>query len=391
MKQLICKKNKKIGAITTKVLSFFYNTQKNVYPILYEKMKYIVVVDFPMIGDLVMGLPFYKTLRNNCPQAHITLICQKWAGNLMREQGTVDEIIEFDGRRNLHDPVKLIKHYREFKNAIKLANNRKYDLAIEPRGDIRNIFFMRHIRSKEYVSFNYSGGECLLSRVLIPDESISHAIDDKLNVLEQLGMNVKNEDRIPTLRLPDFIFNEANNYLKKIGVTKDNFLIAINPGASNEIKKWKYFPKLVDRISPELDSKSVILAFGVESDRKTLNDIKNTAEKNGIRAVVVIEELLLYIAILSKCNCMLCNESSAGHLAASFNIPVVVLFGPYEPSFGIPRSNNKVIALSKSFDCKPCFKPNCEFQNRCINAISVDEVEAAFIKICKNLQEKKKE
>lgn len=381
MKKLVSDKHRVIGSITTKFLSLFYRTKKKNTPVLFESLKNILVVDFFMIGDLVMGIPFYKTLRKQCPNAHITLVCQKWAGDIMREQETIDEIIEFDGKKILHDPIELIKNYSLFKRVVDLANRKKYDIAIEPRGDIRNIFLMRHINSEEYVSFNYSGGECMLSRVLIPDENIRHILDDKLNVLEQLGVKIEDKDRIPSLIIPDKLQKEAYEYISRLGINNGKRIIAINPGASLDIKRWKHFPELVEKICKKYGNEVVILSFGVEADKEILTDIVDIAKKNGVKAAVVIEKLPLYISLLSRCHYMLCNDSSAGHLAASFNIPVLVIFGPVEPDFAEPKSWNTVAVISKERNCKPCFMSNCPFGNECIEDITVEEVEDVFAQI----------
>lgn len=376
MKTLISEKHKKIGNITTKILSLVYRTKKNETPISFDQYKNILVVDFFMIGDLVMGIPFYKTLRKNCPNATITLMCQKWAGDIMRVQETVDEIIEMDGKTILHDPVSLLKHYKLFKCAIRTANKKEYDIAIEPRGDIRNIFLMRHIHCKEYISFNYSGGECMLSRVLIPDENIVHVLDDKLNVLEQLGMKIETADRTPNLQISSQMEKEADNYLRKLGIREEQ-IIAINPGASLDIKKWKHFPEFVDKICKTRNN-MVILAFGVEEDRGILEKIVEVARNNEIKAYIVIEKLPLYIALISRCYYMVCNDSSAGHLAAAFNIPVLIIFGPVAPKFAVPKSKNSVVVVSKNMNCKPCFMSNCPYGNECIKSITVNEVVDAF-------------
>ena len=392
MKKLVNDKRKKIGRVLSRILSFFYHTEKKDDTISFYNLKNIIIVDFFMIGDLVMGIPFYKILRKQCPNASITLVCQKWSGEIIGWQNLVDEIIEFDGKKVLHDPFALVSNFSLFRKTIRSANKKKYDLAIEPRGDIRNIFFMRHIASNEYVSFNYSGGECMLSRVLIPNPKIDHVLDDKLNVLEQLGLKIAKNERVPNLKIPRNLQQETIEYLNGLGISDSDILIAINPGASLKIKQWKKFPELVQTIcnkfSTDHENNVVFLVFGVEDDRTIIEEIVNIVKKNGIRGFVVIENLALYISLISRCHCMLCNDSSAGHIAASFNIPVVVIFGPVEPSFAEPRSNNIVTSISKSMNCKPCFMSQCPYDNRCIENITVKEVKSAFDNIWNILKKK---
>ena len=78
--------------------------------------------------------------------------------------------------------------------------------------------------------------------------------------------------------------------------------------------------------------------------------------------------------MLNASNLLICNDSGAGHLAAAYNIPVLVIFGKADPQAVKPLGNN-VSIISHELDCKPCNQHICPLgTNECIKNITVDEV-----------------
>ena len=67
------------------------------------------------------------------------------------------------------------------------------------------------------------------------------------------------------------------------------------------------------------------------------------------------------------------------HIAASFGIPTVSLFGPtrdYETSQWLNQSS---IIIKKNLDCQPCMKRTCPLlHHNCMKLIETDEVVKAL-------------
>ena len=91
--------------------------------------------------------------------------------------------------------------------------------------------------------------------------------------------------------------------------------------------------------------------------------------------VFVYEDIRTYIQRVAVCDLMICNDSSAGHIAAAYGIEVHVIFGPVLPELAKPYSEAKVhIYENKDVLCRPCNIRGCEHQKECLKSISVDQV-----------------
>ena len=73
------------------------------------------------------------------------------------------------------------------------------------------------------------------------------------------------------------------------------------------------------------------------------------------------------------------GDSGPMHIAASFQIPTIALFGPTHDHETSQWMNQKSIIVKKSLDCQPCMKRNCPlFHHNCMKMIEVSDVLKAF-------------
>ena len=88
--------------------------------------------------------------------------------------------------------------------------------------------------------------------------------------------------------------------------------------------------------------------------------------------------------MITVVDAMICNDSSAGHIANAYRIPTTVIYGPVNPE-GIRPYNNKTAILnciSIPLDCKPCYKtetcPKGTYD--CFNKINVEDLSNIVLK-----------
>jgi heptosyltransferase-2 len=62
------------------------------------------------------------------------------------------------------------------------------------------------------------------------------------------------------------------------------------------------------------------------------------------------------------------------HVATAVGTPVVALFGSTDPSVTGPWGDGHVV-VRKDVPCSPCLKRVCPTDHRCMELITVDEVE----------------
>jgi heptosyltransferase-2 len=122
-----------------------------------------------------------------------------------------------------------------------------------------------------------------------------------------------------------------------------------------------------------------ILVFGGKRDTGVVGDLIRKINPSPIIAVGTTD-LRESMALLARCNLLVCNDSGIMHLAAAMQVPLVALFGPQSPDkFGPWGEQCRVIY--KRFPCSPCkqkffeeCKPSPRMKPACVEEITVNEV-----------------
>jgi ADP-heptose:LPS heptosyltransferase len=83
------------------------------------------------------------------------------------------------------------------------------------------------------------------------------------------------------------------------------------------------------------------------------------------------------VDLCARAELVVANDSGVAHLASSLaGAPTVVLFGPGDPAYIMPRGPN-VVAARVSIPCSPCEKARCRAPcgyQRCLRDLSLDSV-----------------
>lgn len=357
------------------VLSLIYHTPKDDSPLDFSIIKNILIIDPNMIGDMVMLEPVLRIIKANIPEAKITLVCSKWAETIFRNENLVDKYVfvtkpAFTNQWTNKD-YKIILN-----NALTEINKITYDLALEPRGDLRYIYFMSKCKARRKISYNYTGGECLLTDVIIPSDRVEHLLDDKLYFLEQLNFKFNELDRYPKLHLSSDDI-EGNQQFLLDNQFEGKYVVGIHPGASLKIKQWKHYPELTRRIIGTYKNCAIILFEG-PGEKEIVDKVVNEIDGCIVPVVRSKTDISTYMRLLALCNLVICNDSGAGHIAAAYGDRVITIFGPVLPSLAKPYGENVVAVSDDSFGCKPCISSECYRNCECIDSISVDDVFEAF-------------
>ena len=158
---------------------------------------------------------------------------------------------------------------------------------------------------------------------------------------------------------------------------KSSRVIGINPGASyGSAKRW--YPEQFAKIAIELSGRFDIIIFGGEDEKVFADKIENFLLKENIHnyknlaGKTSIPELINYI---SNLDIFITGDSGPMHLAASFKIPTVAIFGPTNDDETSQWMNQKSVVIKKNLDCQPCMKRICPLQHHnCMKLIDSKDI-----------------
>lgn len=366
------------------VLSVFFHEQlkKKVaaQPLNIPDMESILVIEAGRIGDIVMSIPFLKTLRRNAPAAKITVVCGRWAEAVLKGQGLADRLIFMDTEA-FASPLAMLKRHRKLRQTLRQVNTKQYDLALEPRGDLRYLFFLHVCHAHRKAGYRYTGGEYLLTDVLLPPQKTVHLVEERLYFAKQAGCRLYRADRYPQLSLNAAQKEENKAFIRRHGL-EGKRIIGIHPGAGLQIKQWDGFEELAARLARD-SGRRAFLVFEGPGETEAAEKTAKAVRAHGAQAVVIRTGLARYMQRLALCHAVICNDSSAGHLARAYGVTVFVIFGPVEPAFARPYAKDRVYVFSDdSLPCKPCFRTACPARygsGTCLKKITVRQVYETYL------------
>ena len=141
----------KIQCINFSILQDFKPIQKK-YDIKNIKVKTILVTEYHRIGDVIIIAPILESIRSRFPGAKIILICNESAKELAEKFKLADKVFGVsvpwtNWRWSVFEWYKI----KTFANTLNLLN---IDLAIDFKGDLRNLWFFWSTYPK--VSYGYN-------------------------------------------------------------------------------------------------------------------------------------------------------------------------------------------------------------------------------------------
>lgn len=324
-----------------------------------------IVVRMPnWLGDAVMATPVLQDLKTHFPKAHIAVLASDPIANLLSQNPAISEFLTFS--RN----SKVKK--QEARRITTELSKKEFDLGLLLTGSFSSAWQFYKAGIPLRLGFKNHFRAPLLTHALpLPENwETEHLVTSYKLLLGPLHIAVSNTK--PNLYVSDQEKKRALEILKEHNISKDELLIGINPGAAyGSAKCW--LPERFKKVTAELlrDPKKRIIYFGDATTKPLVDDICKdfTHSVTNLAAKTNLREL---IALISKCNCFLTNDSGPMHVASAVNAPLVAIFGSTNEIKTGPYAGGQVI--HKHVPCSPCYLRKCPIDFRCMTSITVNEV-----------------
>jgi glycosyltransferase involved in cell wall biosynthesis len=213
-----------------------------------RKKKNILVIKFGAIGDVILIVPSLRVLRNNFPDAHISVLIGPDSKHILKNCPYIDELILYDrkGRdKGLKGLLKTsgILRRRNFDMSVDFQNNRTSH-AISWLGAIPERFGYNNGKGK--LSFCVNKGIKYLDIKATP-------LAEQFRILKSMKINTSGASTYLEIWPSKEDFSYVDNLLKNAWVNSSQALVGINIGSSPrwETKRWplKKFAKLSDMLA----------------------------------------------------------------------------------------------------------------------------------------------
>src|SRR5258708_2791127 len=310
----------------------------------------ILVVEYWNLGDLAILVPFLRNLRARFPRAKISLLVNASLKTFLEGQELVDEFIpvrvpwaQHFSRWKKYNPLSV--HWISFTRTILGIRKRQFDWGISGRMDVRDNFLLWLSGAARRIGYGLGGGGFLLTDRVAPDLPRPHRADIWLHLLDAAAKPPHRDLSGFHLGSADFV--SAESFLRERGISSGAFLICVHPGARIAVRRWgnEQLAEVARHILKENDAH--ILWFSDPGDPSDAPRFE--------RCHALSLEFRSFLAVLSLCRLLICNDSGPMHLAGLLGVPVVAVFGAQKTQWVGPRGAADRVVVQAGFWCPPVF------------------------------------
>ena len=279
----------------------------------------ILVIQVKRIGDLVVSAPLTAALRQQRPDAHITLLARGVAGKLASQIPGVDTcLVLTTGHLNLGIWWRLL--------------HQRFDLVLDLSANDRSAFATLVSWAKTRATFakwQKPGLRGRLYNVAQPGAILKrHMTDFYLGIVESVGLQAQ---RVPAaLIVPDRDHGPCQAVATRVDEWKRSGrrLAVLHPGTAEANKYWQpqRWAAVIDHLAQQHDCIIVISRGNDPAELAHIAEIKALLHQPvDFDDFLTLREL---VVVLHDCDIALGVDTGAMHVAASFEKSQVVLFGP---------------------------------------------------------------
>jgi heptosyltransferase-2 len=326
------------------------------------------------VGDVVMATPTFRCLRQNYPDARLIGLIRGYARGVVEDGPWFDELIEIDDKTS-----------RGFFNLVYQIRRLKPELAVILPNSFRSALIARLGGVKKIYGYRRSGRSALMNGGPAPQRAANRITpvpmaDYYLEICHWMNLT-NNQDKKPRLYVSDPLQSVGNQFLERYGISSEDMVIGINPGAKYGASKcWppEYFARLAELLTQRWNCKLMLFigpgeeAIGQTIVQQSKAKIINTGPDN--------VDLALLKPLIHRCRILVTNDTGPRHYAVAFGIPVVVIMGPTDPRY-THANLEKTTVLRQQLDCSPCHLKECPLDHSCMREISPEAVLQAAEKL----------
>ncbi len=297
-----------------------------------EAFKKIIVARTDKIGDVVLSLPVFATLKKCFPGSQTIALVSDYTVDLARSSPHISEVMTYNPNESIMKTVKRIK-----------GAGAEVIVVLYPRFKIAAAGFLAGVPVR--IGTAYRWYSFLFNRKVHEHRKAStkNEAEYNLTLVEELGCKEKFLDT--TLNINKSALNKVEEFLSHNCLAR---FVVVHPGSGGSSIEWSAdnFREVVKNVADKRGWNVVVT--GTEDERflcrKISEGIGNAVNTAGRFSI------LEFMALLSKSELFISNSTGPLHVAAAVGTPVIGLFPnnrPMTPVRWSPLTDRKIILTPK--------------------------------------------
>lgn len=316
----------------------------------------ILVVRTDRIGDVVLSLPVFASLRRALPTAHICALTRSYTRDLLTGRDDVNEVISFDSDTS-HIPLK---DFPRLLHAIKLKD---FDVAVL----LYSNFTVSALTALAGIPKRI-GPATKLAQIFLNNritqrrsKSKKHEADHNLELLKPLGIDVIRESKIPVPAGVEKLFARKTK----------RPLIGIHPGSGGSARNWPE-EKYIELVNELSTAGCDIVITGSQREQKLVERIVNKVN-GAVTTYIGTSGIKGLISALAEFDVFIAPSTGPLHIASAVGVPVIGIYCPISvclPSRWGPIGAHDTALAPNVSECEKCIKEECKEWD-CMDKIKV--------------------
>ena len=297
--------------------------------------KKILIIRPSALGDVCRTVPVLAAIRARFPDAQIDWLVQdSFAGSIVHHPA-LNNVIEFP-RKTLSKQLRK-GHIRPLIHWLRTLRAPRYDLVIDAQGLLRSAFFAFISGAKERYGYRNAqelGWIFYTRRIDAPKNG--HTVDRMLALAEGIGCDISK---------PDLRLFTGPDELSEVVIEYPDPYIVLAPTSRWGSKRWpvERFVELAESLAKR-GTHRVILVGGPGERLQCAPLVELAREHPHITDRIGSTSITQLMALISRADLVVANDSAALHMAVGFGRKIVALFGPTDASLVGPyRRDDSVI------------------------------------------------
>lgn len=327
-----------------------------------------------------MSLPALQALREQFPQAHISILAKPWVAGLYRREPFCNEVIRYE-------PGKGWKGWGDRWAIAQDLRRRKFDCAVllQNAFEAAAIAYLAGIPLR--IGYNRDGRGWLLTQAIPVPRAGEIPAHQRFYYLELLKRAQLIRGYAPdvAVRLSGAAeaASEGRQLFVEFGV--DGAVIGVSPGAAyGGAKRWIPERFAAAAVQVSRNRQASVAVFGSEQERAICEEVRSGVEASGVRCVNFAgrTDLTQFIAMAAACDVYLTNDSGPMHIASALGVPTVAVFGATDSVATGPTGPHSRV-VREPVGCSPCLLRECPIDHRCMTGIPAERVTQVALELLK--------
>lgn len=332
----------------------------------WQSTQNILVMRLDNIGDVLMTSPALRAIKQNRPEAKLTLMASPAGALAAPLLPWIDQVLPW--RALWQDLGRLPFDPQREWELIHSLQARQFDAVIiftSFKQSPHPAALIAHLAQIPLRLGQSQEASSALTHAVAPAPDDLHQVERNLRLIEAIGYRVS--DRHLCLSIPASSQLPTTPYL------------LVNPWTSCQSRTYPIEQMAIAARELSTQTGWPVVVTGMEKDRDRATPL---FEQLGERAIDRIGQTSLadLVALVDRAQLLLSNNTATMHIADATRTPSVILFAGTELESQWQPRQTSAILLRRPTTCSPCYSFTCPYQQECLE-IAPDAVVEAGLKL----------